>query len=77
MVKNSIALIGFMATGKTVVGKALVKQLGREFEFFETDDLVIELAGKSIPKIFSEDGEAIFRHLKSKHAERYLSKISW
>ena len=62
MKKDSIALIGFMGTGKSVVGKALVKQLGKEFEFLETDDIIIKLAGKSIPEIFSENGEAIFRH---------------
>ena len=64
MKKDSIALIGFMATGKSVVGKALVKQLGNEFKFVETDDIVIKLAGKSIPEIFSEDGEAIFRRFE-------------
>jgi len=29
--KTSIALIGFMGTGKTAVGKTLAKKLGREF----------------------------------------------
>ena len=61
MKKDSIALIGFMATGKSVVGKALTKRLGKNFEFLETDDIIIKLAGKSIPEIFSENGEAIFR----------------
>jgi shikimate kinase len=62
MKKDSIALIGFMATGKSVVGRALVKELDDNFEFLETDDLVVKLAGKSIPKIFSENGEVVFRH---------------
>ncbi|MEJ2296065.1 MAG: shikimate kinase [Candidatus Lokiarchaeota archaeon] len=62
MIKDSIALIGFMATGKSTVGKALAKRLGKEFQFLESDDLIIKIAGKSIPEIFSEDGEAVFRH---------------
>ena len=37
MKKNSIALIGFMATGKTTVGKTLARQLGNAYRFIETD----------------------------------------
>ena len=61
MTKNSIALIGFMATGKTSVGNALADQLGTEYKFIETDQIVIEDARKSIPEIFADDGEIKFR----------------
>jgi len=61
MIKDSIALIGFMATGKSTVGKALKDYLGKDYKFIETDQLIIEMAGKSIPRIFSENGEAKFR----------------
>ena len=61
MSKDSIALIGFMATGKSTVGKALKARLGKEYKFIETDQIIIEMAGKSIPKIFADDGEAKFR----------------
>ena len=61
MPKDSIALIGFMATGKSIVGKALKEHLGKNYTFVETDLLIVKMAGKSIPKIFSEDGEALFR----------------
>ena len=61
MIKDSIALIGFMATGKSTVGKALKEYLGIDYKFIETDQLIIEMAGKSIQKIFSEDGEEKFR----------------
>ncbi len=61
MIKDSIALIGFMATGKSTVGKALKDYLGTEYKFIETDQLIIEMAGKSIPRIFSENGESKFR----------------
>jgi len=61
MFKDSIALIGFMATGKSVVGRALKERLGQIYSFIETDLLIVKMAGKSIPKIFSEDGEDSFR----------------
>ncbi|MFX1346284.1 MAG: shikimate kinase [Promethearchaeota archaeon] len=61
MTKNCIALIGFMATGKTTVGKYLADCLGDVYKFIETDQIIIEMAGKSIPRIFSEEGEKKFR----------------
>ena len=50
--KTSIALIGFMGTGKTAVGKALAEKLGKEF--FELDPLIEKKAGKTIPAIFKD-----------------------
>jgi len=60
--KNSIALIGFMGTGKTAVGKALAERLGKEF--IELDALIEKKAGKPIPEIFAQDGEIAFRELE-------------
>jgi shikimate kinase len=60
--KSSLALIGFMGTGKTAVGKALAKKLGKKF--VETDALIEKKAGKSIPEIFNQDGEIVFRELE-------------
>ena len=62
--KTSIALIGFMGTGKTVVGKALAQRLSREF--IELDSLVELKAGKTIPQIFLQEGEIAFRELEIK-----------
>ena len=59
--KDSIALIGFMATGKTTVGRKLINYLGNDYKLIEMDEMIIEDAGKSIPEIFSEDGEIRFR----------------
>lgn len=61
MIKDSIALIGFMATGKSTVGKALKEYLGKDYKFIETDQLIIEMTGKPIHNIFSENGETKFR----------------
>lgn len=60
--KTNIALIGFMGVGKTAVGKLLAKKLGRKF--IEMDALIELKAGKSIPKIFQQDGEIAFRELE-------------
>ncbi|MBU2535246.1 MAG: shikimate kinase [Chloroflexota bacterium] len=57
--KSNIALIGFMGTGKTAVGRLLAEKLGREF--IELDALIEKRAEKSIPEIFQQDGEIAFR----------------
>ncbi|MFX0148115.1 MAG: shikimate kinase [Candidatus Hodarchaeota archaeon] len=74
MIKDSIALIGFMAAGKTVIGKKLAKDLGNDYKFVETDHIITELAGKSIIRIFKEDGEQKFRELESKACKK-VSKL--
>lgn len=60
--KTSIALIGFMGTGKTAVGKALAEKLGKGF--VELDPLIEQKAEKTIPEIFKQDGEIAFRELE-------------
>ncbi len=60
--KTSIALVGFMGTGKTAVGKLLAQKLGKEF--VEMDVLIEQKAGKTIPGIFHQDGEIAFRELE-------------
>ncbi len=59
---NNIYLVGFMGTGKTVVGKLLAKKLSRKC--FDLDKLIEDKEGVSIPEIFSRNGEAYFRRLE-------------
>lgn len=61
---TNIGLIGFMATGKTTVGKALAASLGREFR--DTDQIIEHQEGKSISEIFSESGEMVFREIEAR-----------
>ncbi|MFX0002891.1 MAG: shikimate kinase [Candidatus Hodarchaeota archaeon] len=75
MPKDSIALIGFMATGKTVVGKALAKYLGKDYKFIETDQEIIQKVGKTISKIFTNDGEIKFREYETSICER-IAKLN-
>jgi shikimate kinase/3-dehydroquinate synthase len=54
-----IFLIGFMATGKSTVGRLVAEQLGRRF--VDLDERVAERAGMSVPDIFKNQGERAFR----------------
>lgn len=58
----SVALVGFMAGGKSAVGRALAERLG---EPFVDCDGEIELRHGAIPDIFSSVGEAGFRRLEA------------
>lgn len=56
---KNIILVGMPGSGKSTIAALLAEQLGRSI--IDADQKVIELAGKSIPDIFAEDGEVIFR----------------
>lgn len=59
---KNIVLIGMMGSGKTTVGKLLARRLRRPF--VDTDALIEEREGRSIPDIFAQDGEDAFRALE-------------
>jgi shikimate kinase len=61
--KTGIALIGFMGTGKSVVGRLLADKLGKRF--IEMDAEIEKKAGKPVAAIFREDGEASFRKMEA------------
>ncbi len=69
---ETVLLVGFMASGKSSVGKELASRLGWDFEDFDT--VIKARAGKSVSQIFSEDGEAEFRRLESDVAEELLTR---
>lgn len=54
-----IFLIGFMASGKTTVGRLLSERLG--WVFVDLDKVIEDGAGKTVTDIFAEEGEAGFR----------------
>lgn len=56
---KNIVLIGMPGCGKTTIGRLLAQQLGRTMA--DADEKIAELAGKTIPDIFSQDGEEVFR----------------
>ena len=56
---KNVLLIGMPGAGKSTVGAALAKELGRSFE--DTDAVIAAEAGCTIPEIFSKEGETGFR----------------
>jgi shikimate kinase len=59
---STIVLVGVPGAGKTTVGKLLAKNMGRDF--FDSDQVIESRAGKSVPDIFTQDGEPAFRKLE-------------
>ena len=57
-----------MASGKTTVGKALSKKLN--IDYVDTDELLVETYGQSIPEIFEKYGEEYFRDLEHNIAKK-------
>jgi shikimate kinase len=74
----NLALIGFMGTGKTSVGRLVAEALN--FEFVDTDEQIQARTGRTIADIFAKDGEAAFRALEreavlelTKHSHAVIS----
>ena len=54
-----IFLIGFMGSGKTTLGSKLARIIG--YEFVDMDQLIEETSRMTVPGIFNEHGEEVFR----------------
>ena len=59
----TVFLCGFMGCGKTTVGRIAAKKLG--YGFCDSDELIVEREGMSIPEIFAEKGEPYFRQAEA------------
>ena len=64
-----VILIGYMGSGKSVIAKRLAQLL--DFRFIDTDEWIEARSCKTIPQIFSEEGEASFR-AKEKECLEFL-----
>ena len=60
---KNLVLVGFMGSGKSSVGRLAARDLG--FQFVDTDQIVVERAGRPISEIFQTEGEASFRALET------------
>ncbi|MBU4439868.1 MAG: shikimate kinase [Firmicutes bacterium] len=65
-----IALIGFMATGKSTIGPLLAEKMG--YTFVDTDAMVEADMGVKISDIFSEMGEDVFRNAEHEALKKAL-----
>lgn len=61
---NNIYLVGFMATGKTAVGKELAKK--KKWQFVDLDELIELKKKRAIADIFAKDGEPYFRLIEKR-----------
>ncbi|MHA7832731.1 MAG: shikimate kinase [Flagellimonas sp.] len=67
-----IVLVGYMASGKSTVGRLLARHLG--VEFIDLDDYIESNQKKTIKNIFSEKGEVFFRKLEHQMLAEVLEK---
>lgn len=70
---QNIVIIGMPGSGKTAVSTMLAERLGRKI--LDTDMIVSEKAGMTIPEIFAAQGEAGFRKLETE-ATAEVGKLS-
>jgi shikimate kinase len=68
--QKNIALIGFMAVGKSAIGRSLATKLRRRF--VDLDRVVERIEGSKVREIFERRGEAYFRQLEKRTLEEVL-----
>jgi shikimate kinase len=69
---HNLVLVGFSCSGKTTLGRNVARRL--RLQFVDTDRLIEEIAGKSIPDIFAAEGEAAFRAYEREAIARAMSQ---
>ncbi|HJZ97403.1 MAG TPA: DUF4147 domain-containing protein, partial [Candidatus Solibacter sp.] len=69
---SGIFVVGFMGAGKSTVGRALAKRLGRSF--VDLDDEIEAAEGAKISDIFAQRGEEEFRRVEKEALRRLLSR---
>ena len=67
-----ISLIGFMAAGKTTMGRELSAKLGAPL--IDTDAYIEEREGKTVSEIFAAEGESGFRRIEEECLEDILEE---
>ncbi len=72
---GNLVLVGMPGCGKTVVGRRCARELGMAFVDIDTE--IVRRAGKTIPQIFADDGEAAFRALETETIAEYGRKSGW
>ena len=68
-----LAIVGYMGSGKSTVGRIVAEELG--WEFVDLDQTIAERVGLSIPEIFESSGEPRFRELERRELLKALSGL--
>ena len=66
-------LVGFMASGKTTIGRALARKIG--WPFIDIDSEIEAREGRAIAQIFSEHGERHFRGIETEVIRHRIAQI--
>lgn len=67
-----IVLLGYMASGKSSIGKKISKSL--QTEFIDLDDYIIEKENRSIADVFAKKGEIYFRKIEHQYLKEILEQ---
>ncbi len=67
-----VVLVGFMASGKSTVGRIVAQELG--WRFVDVDTLIEHQEGASIPEIFRDRGERHFRAVEERLTRELLGE---
>ncbi len=67
-----IFIIGYKSSGKTTLGRQLADHLG--LGFIDLDEVIERLEGKSIPDLYSEEGEEEFRKIEWLTLKKIIKK---
>lgn len=60
--KPNLYIVGFMGVGKSAIGRKVARELG--YRFIDSDHKIESKAGRKIPQIFAQEGEAAFRKME-------------
>src|SRR5919204_1895126 len=69
---DNLVLVGFSCSGKTTLGRNVARRL--RLQFVDTDRLIEDLAGRGIPDIFADKGEAGFRAYEREAVAQVMSQ---
>lgn len=67
-----IVLLGYMASGKSTVGRVLAEKM--QIPFIDLDEYIEEKEGKTVSEIFENNGEIYFRKQEHVYLKELLEK---
>ncbi|WP_144667615.1 shikimate kinase [Dokdonia sp. Hel_I_53] len=68
---KKIFLLGYMGSGKSTIGPLLAAKLS--YKFLDFDAYIEKMEGKSISKIFKDEGEIYFRKAENNYLKQLIS----